>query len=226
MNEPIIKTLIGGKTMTEPEVWELFESYGLPVPRHRLVRNEDEAVLACESIGYPVVLKIVSPDILHKSDAGGVKVNLRNKDDMLSAYHDILANIKANRPGAEIVGILAAEMLPQGVECIIGMTEDASFGPAIMFGLGGIFVEVLKDVSFRVLPVDKKNALDMIGEIKGSAILRGIRGQKPKDIDAMADLIVKVAALLEANPAIRELDINPCFIYENGVMPADARIIL
>lgn len=212
--------------MTEPEVWELFESYGLPVPRHRLVRNEDEAVLACESIGYPVVLKIVSPDILHKSDAGGVKVNLRNKDDMLSAYHDILANIKANRPGAEIVGILAAEMLPQGVECIIGMTEDASFGPAIMFGLGGIFVEVLKDVSFRVLPVDKKNALDMIGEIKGSAILRGIRGQKPKDIDAMADLIVKVAALLEANPAIRELDINPCFIYENGVMPADARIIL
>ena len=224
MHETVEKAIKQGG-FTEPLAWELFSAHGIPAPRCKLVKTQDEAVEAAEQIGYPVVLKIVSKDILHKSDAGGVAVKLADGPAVREAYDKILKNARAYAPDATIDGILVCEMLTQGVECIIGMLQDASFGPVMMFGLGGIFVEVLKDVAFRVLPLTKADALAMIEEIKGSALLMGARGQAKLDCDAMAELILKVASMVEANPQIREIDINPCFIYEKGVMPADARIM-
>lgn len=226
MHESIATALAEGRNLLEHEAWQLFASYGIPVPRCQLAKTADEAVRFASEIGYPVVLKIVSRDILHKSEAGGVKVKLIDEESVRAAYAGIMQSVLVYRADARVEGILVCEMLPVGLETIIGMTQDVSFGPAFMFGLGGIFVELLKDVSFRVLPLTKSDALDMIGEIKGYHLLSGIRGEKPKDIDSLAELIVKVASLVEENPEIKELDINPCFAYESGVRPADARILL
>jgi len=226
MNEWIKGAKAEGRNLYEFEAWELFRSYGIPVPKCRLARTADEAVSAASEIGYPVVLKIVSRDILHKSDVGGVKVKLPDADSVRSAYQEILDNVGKARPDAVIDGVLVNEMLKPGLETIIGMTKDVSFGPALMFGLGGIFVEVLKDVSFRVLPITKEDALGMIKEIKGYKLLTGVRGEKPKDIEGMADLLLKAARMIEENPEIKELDINPCYLYEDKVIPADARVML
>ena len=173
-----------------------------------------------------MVLKIVSRDILHKTDAGGVKVNVSDEAGVHNAYAQIKENVLVFRPDARIEGILVSEMFPAGLETIIGMTQDVSFGPAFMFGLGGIFVEVLRDVSFRVLPLTGSDALEMIREIKGYPLIRGIRGEKAKDENALAELIVKVAKMVEENPEIKELDINPCFVYSSGARPVDARVML
>jgi len=226
MHERIAAAKAAGRNLLEHEAWELFAAYGIPVPHCRLAATQDEAVAAAGEIGYPVVLKIVSCDILHKSEAGGVKVKLSDEESVREAFTQIIDNARRYRADAQIEGILVCEMLPAGVETIIGMTQDISFGPAFMFGLGGIFVEVMKDVSFRVLPLTKTDALEMIREIKGYPLLRGIRGEKPKDEDALAELIVKTAKMVEENPEIRELDINPCFVYESGARPADARVLL
>ena len=226
MHERIATARAEGRNLLEHEAWALFGAYGIPVPRCRLAKTEEEAVRFAAEIGYPVVLKIVSPDILHKSDAGGVKVNLADEQSVRNAYTGILKNVYAYRQSARLEGILVSEMLPTGLETIIGMTQDVSFGPAFMFGLGGIFVEVLRDVSFRVLPLHKADALEMIREIKGYALLGGVRGEAKKDEEALADLIVKVAKMVEENPEIKELDINPCFVYSSGARPADARVML
>ena len=225
MHKVISEAMAAGRSLFESEAWELFSAYGIPTPRCRVAKSSDEAVAAAQEIGYPVVMKIVSRHILHKSDAGGVKVNIKDDAAARAAYQTILENVRAYKADAEIEGILVCEMLKPGLETIIGMTQDMSFGPTLMFGLGGIFVEVLQDVSFRVLPLDKQNALDMINEINGAALLHGVRGEKPKDIDAMAELLLKVARMIEENPEIKELDINPCFLYEQGVLPADARVM-
>lgn len=226
MHERIAAAAAEGRNLLEHEAWELFAAYGIPVPRCRLATKLEEAVRFASDIGYPVVMKIVSRDILHKSEAGGVKVKLSDEQSVRTAYAQIMESVVRYKPDARISGILVCEMLSPGVETIIGMTQDVSFGPAFMFGLGGIFVEVLKDVSFRVLPLTKADALEMIREIKGYTILSGVRGEEPKDIDAVADLLVKVAKMVEENPEIRELDINPCFVYPSGVRPADARVML
>lgn len=226
MNRLISDAKAEGRNLYEYEAWELFRTYGIPVPECRLVKSAAEAAKAASAIGYPVVLKIVSRDILHKSDVGGVKVKLSDENAVRAAYDEILNNVKKSRPDAVIDGILVNEMLKPGLETIIGMTKDVSFGPALMFGLGGIFVEVLKDVSFRVLPLTREDAIEMMHEIKGSKMLLGVRGEKPKDIEAMAELLLKVAGMIEDNPEIKELDINPCYMYEQGVMPADARVML
>ena len=226
MHEQIAAAKAQGRNLLEHESWALFAAYGIPVPSCRLAKSMDAAVRFAQEIGFPVVLKIVSPDILHKSDAGGVKINITDEQGVRSAYTSIIKSVHAFRPDARLEGILVSEMLPAGLETIIGMTQDVSFGPAFMFGLGGIFVEVLRDVSFRVLPLEKADALEMIREIKGYALLGGIRGETPKDEEAIADLIVKVAKMVEENPEIKELDINPCFVYSSGVRPADARIML
>lgn len=226
MNKLISDAKSEGRNLYEHEAWDLFRTYGIPVPSCRLAKSAQEAADAAYEIGYPVVLKIVSKDILHKSDAGGVKVNISGKDGVRAAYDEIMSNVKAYKPDAVIEGILLCEMLKPGLEAIIGMTKDVSFGPTLMFGLGGIFVEVLKDVSFRILPLTKADALEMIREIKGIKLLKGIRGEKPKDVEALAELLLKVAKMIEENPEIEELDINPCFVYEQGVLPADARVML
>jgi acetate---CoA ligase (ADP-forming) subunit beta len=226
MHERIAAAKAEGRNLLEHEAWALFADYGIPVPRCRLAKSMEDAVRFAAEIGFPVVLKIVSPDILHKSDAGGVKINLADEQGVRSAYASIVKSVHAFHPNARLEGVLVSEMLPAGLETIIGMTQDVSFGPAFMFGLGGIFVELLKDVSFRVLPLEKSDALEMIREIKGYALLRGIRGETQKDEEALADLIVKVAKMVEENPEIKELDINPCFVYSSGVRPADARVML
>ncbi len=214
------------RNLLEPEALRLLAAYGIPVPKHALAQSCAEAVAEADRIGYPVVMKIVSQDILHKSDVGGVELNLQNGAEVAQAYARILRNIQSRQPTARTSGILVEEMLRPGLECIIGMTVDASFGPALMFGLGGVFVEVLRDTSFRVLPLDRENAGAMLRELKAAPLLTGTRGQPPRDLEALTDLLLRVARLTEENPRIREIDLNPCLVYENGAVIADARILL
>jgi len=212
--------------LTEIESKELLKAARIPVVETRLATSKKEAIELAAKLGFPVVMKIVSPDVVHKSDAGGVRLSIQNATQAGRAYNEILANIKKHYPRAKIVGVTVQKMAKQGIEVIIGMTKDAQFGPVIMFGLGGILVEVLKDVSFRIVPMTKRDASEMITEIKGYPILKGYRGQDPADIPYLEDLIVKVSEFVDKNPEIKELDLNPVFAYKDGALAVDARIIL
>jgi len=171
-------------------------------------------------------LKIASPDIVHKSDAGGVKLGLENARAVGQAYDDILAAAKQKHPKAEILGVAVQKMARPGVEVIIGMSKDDQFGPVLMFGLGGILVEVLKDVSFRLVPLAKKDAAEMVREIKGYPLLEGYRGQAAVKISYLENLLLKVSDFVEKNPEVKELDLNPIFAYSDGALAVDARVIL
>lgn len=212
--------------LTEIESKELFKEAKIPVVETKLATSKTEAIELAKKMGFPVVMKIVSPDVVHKSDAGGVKLKIENATQAGKAYSEILANIKKHYPKAKIIGVSVQKMAKQGVEVIIGMTKDAQFGPVIMFGLGGILVEVLKDVSFRIVPLEKRDAAEMITEIKGFPILKGYRGQEPANIPFLEDLIVKVSEFVDKTPEIKELDLNPVFAYKDGAIAVDARIIL
>jgi acyl-CoA synthetase (NDP forming) len=212
--------------LTEIESKELLKAAHIPVVETRLATSKAEAVELAAKLGFPVVMKIVSPDVVHKSDAGGVKLSIENATQAGKAYSEILSNIKKHYPKAKIIGVSVQKMAKQGIEVIIGMTKDAQFGPVIMFGLGGILVEVLKDVSFRIVPMTKRDASEMITEIKGFPILKGYRGHDPADVPFLEDLIIKVSDFVEKNPEIKELDLNPVFAYKTGAMAVDARIIL
>jgi len=216
----------GRVSLVETEAREILKAYGLPISNFKLAKTVEEAIGIAKEIGYPVAMKIVSPDIIHKTDAGGVKLNIQHKGDVASAFTEIVANARDYNKDAEIYGVIITPMERKGVETIVGMTTDETFGPTIMFGLGGIFVEVLKDVSFRVAPLTRRDAYDMIQQIKGFPILKGVRGAKAADIDALVDVIMKVSALVIENPEIKELDLNPVFAFENGASIVDARIIL
>ncbi|GAJ08176.1 unnamed protein product, partial [marine sediment metagenome] len=216
----------GQSSLIETEAKEILKEYGIPVPEFRLARGKQEATKLAEEIGYPVAAKIVSPQIIHKSDAGGVKLNLKDEDEVGKAFDEIINSAKAYNKEAQIDGVLLSPMEKKGVEVIIGMTRDAQFGPVIMFGLGGIFVEVLKDVSFRVVPLTKGDAYEMVKQIKGYPILEGIRGEEPSNIEAIVDIIMKVSRLASENEAISELDLNPVFIFKDGASVVDARMIL
>ncbi|MCX6001541.1 MAG: acetate--CoA ligase family protein [Chloroflexi bacterium] len=212
--------------LTEIESKELLKAAKIPVVETKLATSKTEAIELAKTMGFPVVMKIVSPDVVHKSDAGGVKLNILNATQAGKAYSEILASVKKHYPKAKIVGVTVQKMAKQGIEIIIGMTKDAQFGPVIMFGLGGILVEVLKDVSFRIVPMTKRDAGEMITEIKGFPILKGYRGQDPADVPYLEDLIVKVSDFVDKNPEIKELDLNPVFAYKSGALAVDARIIL
>ena len=216
-------------SLTEIEAKEIFKLYGMPVTQNYLARTEEDVIEHANEIGYPIVMKIVSPDILHKSDAGGVKVNIRTDDEARQAYNAILANAHDYKPSAKIHGVIIQEMAPWGTEVILGSINDATFGPTIMFGLGGIFVEVLKDVTFRVTPVSHTQAWRMLEEIRSSAILAGVRGELPRDREVLANTISKYSAMiLDLADEISESDANPILVYEEGrgVKVVDARIIL
>lgn len=219
-----------GRTgLTEVESKNIFKAYGLPIVHADLATSEDEAVILAESYGYPIVMKIVSPDILHKSDAGGVKVNINSEAEIREAYHTILTNAKAYKPDAEIHGILVQEMAPWGTETIVGSVNDVTFGPTVMFGLGGIFVEVLKDVVFRVAPISDMEASMMLDAIRGAPVLDGVRGEAPRDKKALAEVLSKYAYMIsDLGEHIQESDANPILVYEEGkgVKIVDARIIL
>jgi acetyltransferase len=219
-----------GRTgLTEVESKSIFKAYGLPIVYSDLATSEDEAVKLAETYGYPIVMKIVSPDILHKSDAGGVKVNINSEAEIREAYHTILTNAKAYNPDAKIHGILVQEMAPWGTETIVGSVNDVTFGPTVMFGLGGIFVEVLKDVVFRVAPISDMEAGMMLDAIRGAPILDGVRGESPRDKKALAGVLSKYAYMVsDLGEHIQESDANPILVYEEGkgVKIVDARIIL
>ena len=212
--------------LTEIESKEWLKAAKIPVVETKLATSKTEAMELAKKMGFPVVMKIVSPDVVHKSDAGGVKLNILNAAQAGKAYSEILASVKKHYPKAKIVGLTVQKMAKQGIEVIIGMTKDAQFGPVIMFGLGGILVEVLKDVSFRIVPMTKRDAAEMITEIKGFPILKGYRGQDPADVPFLEELIVKVSDFVDKNPEIKELDLNPVFAYKSGARAVDACIIL
>jgi acetyl-CoA synthetase (ADP-forming) len=216
----------GRNFLLEPESKEIVGSYGMPVTKFKVAKTVEEAAKFAGEIGYPVVMKIVSTDVLHKSDVGAVKVNLKNADEVKSAFGEIARNVKKFKSDAKIAGYLIEQLAPQGHEVIVGMAKDPQFGPALMFGLGGIFVEVLKDVSFRIAPLTEYDAREMIQEIKGYPVLTGIRGQKPADINSLVDIILKVSKLVTEHAEIEQLDLNPIFVYQEGAIIVDARIIL
>lgn len=226
MHHLIEQALMAKSNLLEHEAMQLLSEYGLPTPKHALTTDPDQAADTAREIGFPVVLKVVSPAILHKSDVGGVKVGLKTEAEVKDAYREILLNIERRTNNAPIVGILVASQASPGLECIVGMTSDPQFGPALMFGLGGIFVEVLKDVSFRLLPISKEEAEDMVKETKGYKLIQGIRGEEPKDFTALVDIILKLSLLIEENPEIKELDLNPLFLYESGLQIVDARVLI
>lgn len=216
----------GRTLLNEVEAKQAIIDAGIPATQTLLATSPDEAKQHAESMGYPVVLKIVSNDIAHKSDVGGVKLNLTTADDVAAAYDEIVANAKRAEPGAKIIGVSVQQMAKPGTEVIVGMTTDPQFGPVLMFGLGGVMVEVLKDVAFRVVPLTERDARQMITDIKGKAILDGVRGQPPADLDALSQAIVKVSEFVAAHPEIKELDLNPVFAYDQGALAVDARIVI
>ena len=212
--------------LTEVESKGLLKKAGIPVVEAKLARSKKEAISISKEMGFPVVLKINSPDVVHKSDSGGVKLGLANATQVGKAYSEIISSVKQVYPEAQIQGVSVQPMASPGVEVIVGMSKDPQFGPVIMFGLGGILVEVLKDVSFRIVPLTERDAREMIREIKGYPILEGYRGQKPASIPILEKLIVKVSQFVEKNPQIKELDLNPIFAYPDKAVAVDARIIL
>ncbi len=212
---------IGGE-----EALEILSLYGFTFPERALAKTPMEAVAIAERIGYPVVMKISSPHILHKTDVGGVKLNLNNEKAVYNAFIEITTNVKRFMPDAFIEGVMVYEMVTGGKEVILGVSFDRTFGHMIMFGLGGIYVEVLKDVSFRIVPVTEEEAFDMINEIKGSRILDGVRGEKPYDKKDIANRLRSLSRLVEDFPIIKEVDINPYLVMNNGGIGLDARIII
>jgi acetyltransferase len=209
----------------EEEAMRILSFYGFQFPRRGLVRTSAEAVRTASDIGFPVVMKIASPDILHKTEVGGVRVNIRTSRETEEAFTEITANTRRLMPDAFIRGVMVSEMVPAGREAILGVTFDRTFGHMIMFGLGGIYVEVLKDVSFRIVPVSRRDATEMVNEIRSVGLLRGARGERPADIDAIATNIVNLSCLISDFPEIQELDINPLVVREKGATALDARII-
>ena len=214
------------RSLLETEAIELLKEYGIPVPDFKLIKNEDEITGLAKEINFPIVMKIVSPDIIHKTDAGGVKVNIKDETEARLAYQEIIFKAKKYNKEARIEGVIVYSMVPQGTEIIIGMMKDPHFGPVAMFGMGGIYVEVLKDVSFRIIPLEERDAEEMITEIKGYEILKGIRGEPPRDIQAIEEVLMKVSKLTMENSEINEIDLNPIFVFEKGLQVVDARMIL
>jgi acetate---CoA ligase (ADP-forming) subunit beta len=216
----------GRKALLESEAKTICAEYGITIPKFAIATNETDAASCADKIGYPVVLKIVSQDIIHKSDAGGVKVNLKTAAEVSEAFKTILANTKKYKADARIEGILIQEMAPAATEVIVGAVKDPTFGPTVMFGLGGIFVELLKDVNFRVAPLSKEDAKEMVTQLKAFPLLNGYRGAPKADIDAVGEILCNVSRLVLDQPDIKELDLNPVLVYPQGAKAVDARIIL
>jgi 4-hydroxybutyryl-CoA synthetase (ADP-forming) len=218
----------GRSNLLEEEGYEVLEAYGFPTPKSILCTTEQECFNAVRQIGYPLVMKIVSPDIIHKSDAGGVKVGIKTDDELRNSFRTITENALKYKSDAKIKGVLVQEMVKSAKETILGASQDPTFGPVIMFGLGGIYVEVLKDVVFRIVPIDEQEAINMVESIKTIKLLKGIRGEKSSDLKAIADSLQRLSQLVVDFPEIKEFDINPLLVLEEGkgARVVDARIIL
>ena len=218
----------GRVSVGDAEAWTVLECYGFTIPQSRLAKTPEEAVEIAEEIGYPVVLKVASPDILHKTDVGGVRLNLRSPDDVRDAFDLIIYRAGRYVQGANIWGCQVQQMVPGGREVLVGMSRDPQFGPLVAFGLGGIYVEALKDVAFRVAPFSPQEADEMIREIRSYRLLEGVRGEPPADHEAMVDALLRISQLVTDFPEIVELDINPLMVFEEGrgAMAIDMRLVL
>jgi acetyltransferase len=218
----------GRHFLPEPEAYEILHAYRFPVLPFRWAKDEDEAVRAAEAIGYPVVLKIVSPDIPHKIDVGGVRLRLASEADVRRAYQEVLAALGAARPSARPQGVLVQQMITGGKETILGMKRDPHFGPLLLFGLGGTYVEVFKDVTVRIAPITEPDAHQMFQQLKSFQILSGYRGEPPSDLEAISDCLERLSQLALDFPSIHELDINPLVVFAQGKGAGviDARIFI
>jgi acetate---CoA ligase (ADP-forming) subunit beta len=216
----------GRLVLTEMESKELLGSLGIPTTKMALATSEQEAVALADKIGYPCVLKVSSPDITHKSDAGGVKVGLAGKEDVAQAYRAIMTSCTEKFPAAVIEGVTVQNMARPGLEVIVGMATDPQFGPVMMFGLGGVWVELLKDVSFKIVPLSRHDAASAIREIRAAKLLDGFRGSDPVDVSALEDILLRVSDFAAETPEVKEMDLNPIFAYPDGAVAVDARVIL
>jgi acyl-CoA synthetase (NDP forming) len=225
---------------------EVCQGYGIPVAEWATASSPEEAVKAAERLGYPLALKVLSPHISHKSDVGGIALGIKDEEDLKRACGEMLSRVIVGRlsiaakqeeapgtppsilhpPSSILHGFLLQKMISGGREVILGGKRDPSFGPVVMFGLGGVYVEVFDDVAFRVAPLTPEDAEEMIAEVKGSRLLRGIRGEKPSDVDAVVDCLLRLSQLLQDFPSIAELDINPLIVLEEGALAVDARVVL
>jgi acyl-CoA synthetase (NDP forming) len=227
MADPIAAARAAGRTLlTEVESKQLLHDAGVRVTQARLATTADEAVAAAEEFGYPAVLKVISGDLSHKSDVGGVELGLADGDAVRAAFERIMAAVKSAAPNATVDGVSVQPMATPGTEVIIGTTTDPQFGPVLAFGLGGIMVEVLKDVAFRIVPLEQRDARQIVREIRGYPVLEGVRGQPGADIDALESMILQISAFAEQHPEIAELDLNPVFAYPDGAIAVDARVVL
>jgi acyl-CoA synthetase (NDP forming) len=223
-----VKPQLAGRCLSEYESKKILRQYGIPLAAETLAKSVDEALAFAERAGYPLVMKVDSPDIPHKTEAGVVKLNIGDDESVRTAYDDLLKKAKAYNPNASINGVLVQEMVKGGTEVIIGMKRDPQFGPTLMFGLGGIFVEVMKDVSLRIAPISMIEAMEMIEDTKGARILKGIRGGMPADIKALCETLVKAGQMaIDKKESIMELDLNPVIVLPQGqgVKVVDALIV-
>jgi acetate---CoA ligase (ADP-forming) subunit beta len=214
------------KLLTEVAAKELLSAQGIPVVPTGLAKSPAEAVRLAKQLGLPAALKVVSPDIVHKSDVGGVRLHLTSLTQVSKAYREILGQVRTRVPQAAIEGVSVQTMASPGVEVVAGLTRDPTFGPVVMFGLGGVFVEILNDVAFRVVPLRPKDARTMMREIRGFPILQGYRQIPAVDLSALEDILLKLSTLAEQQPEIGEIDLNPVFAYPAGALAVDARIVL
>ncbi|MQY69072.1 MAG: acetyl-CoA synthetase [Hadesarchaea archaeon] len=218
----------GRLELTELDSKRVLAAWGVPVNRTELARDLSEAVKVAREIRYPLVLKIASPDIIHKNEAKGVKVGLTSELELRQSFGELIDNVHAYKPDAKILGVTIQEYLPPAREVIVGALQDPSFGATVMFGLAGVWAEVLKDISFRLAPLNAEDAREMIQEIKGYPVLAGIQRAPPADINALVDIIQKVGQLAHEFPEITEINLNPIFAFDDGkgAVTADARIVL
>jgi acetyltransferase len=216
----------GRSFLMEDEAYEVLKNYGFPTLSIQITTSVEEAIMAADRIGYPVVMKVASEELVHKTEAGGIILDIRCSDDVGKAYATIMENVKKKLPIEHIKGIMVASMIPDGVEVILGMKRDPSFGPVLLFGMGGVQVEVYKDISFRIAPVSAEEAQAMIMEVKGYPLLQNFRGRKAKDIEKLTDCIMRLSQLVIECPQILELDINPLIVLEKGCYVADAKIMV
>ena len=224
----VLKAAGGKASLGEVETRPLLAAYGIPLVEGGFAANSAEAAAVAARIGYPVVMKIVSPQLLHKSDAGGIKLNLADEAALRQAYSAMMTEINAARPDALLEGVMVERMAPKGQEVIIGMRRDPGFGPLMMFGLGGIYVELFKDVSFRVAPLSAADARQMITETRAGRLLTGFRGQPRADLDAVVDVLLRLSRLALDHPEIQEAEVNPLLVFPEGqgALALDGRVIL
>ncbi len=216
----------GRKILFEPEAKSLLSEMGVPVPPYRVVKDVEDAQSVADKMGYPVALKVISVDIIHKTDAGGVCTDIESPEALRKAWMEMVLGVAHKKPGARIDGFMVEKMVKRGVEVIVGTIRDEQFGPVVMFGTGGIATELFKDVSYRLAPVNFETAQAMIKEPKGSVLLNGYRGAPPCDIESLAHTIVKVSEILCEIEELEGFEVNPLMVYEHGVMAVDAKASL